>query len=68
MLSEHSINSSSDVTLEDLLKHKSVSLPKLQITPDVSTAQHKHVSSRLLIRSPATTLQLGIEFKLSLHF
>ncbi|RXN27613.1 hypothetical protein ROHU_019898 [Labeo rohita] len=40
---EHSINSSSDVTLEDLLKHKSVSLPKLQITPDVSTAQHKHM-------------------------
>ncbi|XP_058651662.1 uncharacterized protein LOC131552130 isoform X3 [Onychostoma macrolepis] len=43
MLAEHSSNSSSDVTLEDLLKQKSGSLPKLQITPSDSTAQHKHM-------------------------
>ncbi|KAL1263428.1 hypothetical protein QQF64_006167 [Cirrhinus molitorella] len=39
----HSSNSSLDVTLEDLLKQKPVSLPKLPITPDDSTAQHKHM-------------------------
>ncbi|XP_016380212.1 uncharacterized protein LOC107717845 [Sinocyclocheilus rhinocerous] len=40
---EHSSNPSSDVTLGDLLKQKYGSLPKLQITPDDSTAQHKHM-------------------------
>ncbi|XP_039508321.1 uncharacterized protein si:ch211-130h14.4 [Pimephales promelas] len=40
---ENSSNSSPDVTLKDLLKQKSVSLPKLQITPDDSTAQQEHM-------------------------
>ncbi|XP_043110470.1 uncharacterized protein si:ch211-130h14.4 isoform X2 [Puntigrus tetrazona] len=40
---EHSINSSSNVTLEDLLKQRSGSLPKLQIKPGDSTAQHTHM-------------------------
>ncbi|XP_067277095.1 uncharacterized protein [Pseudorasbora parva] len=39
---ENRSNSSPDVTLKDLLKQKSGSLPKLQITSDDSTAQHKH--------------------------
>ncbi|KTF77123.1 hypothetical protein cypCar_00044660, partial [Cyprinus carpio] len=42
MLAEHSSNPSSDVTLEDLLKQKPGFFPKLQITPDDSTAQQKH--------------------------
>ncbi|XP_059374350.1 uncharacterized protein si:ch211-130h14.4 isoform X1 [Carassius carassius] len=40
---EHSSSPSSDVTLENLLKQKPGSLPKLQITPDDSTAQHQHM-------------------------
>lgn len=40
---EHSSNPSSDVTLEDLLKQKPGFFPKLQITPDDSTAQQKHM-------------------------
>ncbi|XP_077102359.1 uncharacterized protein LOC143753658 isoform X2 [Siphateles boraxobius] len=40
---EKSSNFSSDVTLKDLLNQKSGSLPKLQITPDDSTAQHEHM-------------------------
>jgi len=44
MLAENSSISSPDVTLKDLLKQKSVSLPKLQITPDDSTAEQEHVS------------------------
>ncbi|KAK7148175.1 hypothetical protein R3I93_012481 [Phoxinus phoxinus] len=39
----NSSNTSPDVTLKDLLKQKSGSLPKLQITPDDSTAQHEHM-------------------------
>lgn len=44
MLAENSSNSSPNVTLKDMLKHKSGSLPKLQITPDDSTEQNDHVS------------------------
>lgn len=44
MLAENSSNSSPDVTLKDMLKQKSGSLPKLKITPDDSTAQNEHVS------------------------
>ncbi|XP_048061753.1 uncharacterized protein si:ch211-130h14.4 isoform X4 [Megalobrama amblycephala] len=40
---ENSSNSSPDMTLKDLLKQKSGSLPKLQITLDDSTAQHEHM-------------------------
>ncbi|XP_056105476.1 uncharacterized protein si:ch211-130h14.4 isoform X2 [Rhinichthys klamathensis goyatoka] len=40
---ENSSNSSPDVTLKDLLKQKSGSLPKLQFTPDDSTAQQEHM-------------------------
>ncbi|XP_073776656.1 uncharacterized protein si:ch211-130h14.4 isoform X6 [Danio rerio] len=41
-------HSSPDVTLEDLLKLKSGSLPKLQIRCNDSTAQHKPVCNSLL--------------------